>query len=78
MVAPLVAIPPGVVTETTPEELLAGITVSTVPVFEEIEVTAVPPIVIPAAVAPVRLVPLMTNEPPLHPEVEPKLLIVGV
>ena len=38
-------------------------------------VAAVPPIV--TAVAPVKLVPVITNEEPTHPLAAPKLVIVG-
>ena len=48
-----------------------------VPEFDVIELTAVPPIVTPAAVTPVKLVPFIVIELPTQPLVAPKLVMVG-
>jgi len=72
--AELVAVPPAVVTETVPVVPDPTVTVSTVPVFETMAETAVPPIV---TEAPVRFVPLITRLPPAHTLLEPRLDMVG-
>jgi hypothetical protein len=74
----LVAVPPPVVTDTVPVVPDPTTAVSTVPVLDAIDVTAVPPILTFAAVAPVRFVPFITKLDPTHPLEDPKLVIVGV
>jgi hypothetical protein len=63
----LVPVPYEVVTETVPVVPDPTTTVIEAPLFEVIDVTAVPPILTLAAVAPVRLVPLMVNVDPTQP-----------
>mgnify|MGYP003424825185 CR=1 FL=1 len=76
-VAALVAVPPAVVTETVPVVPAPITATNTVPEFEVIELTAVPPIVTFAAVAPDKFVPLIVIELPTQPLEVPKLVIVG-
>ena len=73
-VAAEVAEPPGVVTCTVPVVPVPTVTVTVVEVFPVIA-AAVPPIV--TAEAPVKLVPVITNDEPTHPFVVPKPVIVG-
>lgn len=73
-VAADVALPPGVVTWIVPVVPVPTVTVTVVAVLP-VMVAAVPPIV--TAVAPVKFVPLMTNDEPTHPLAAPKLVIVG-
>ena len=73
-----VAVPPAVVTETVPVVPVPITATSTVPELEVIEVTAVPPIVTVAAVAPVKLVPLMVIDVPTQPLADPKEVIDGM
>ena len=75
-VAALVVVPiPTIVMETVPvvpDPITATICV---PVFDVIDVTGVPPIVIFAAVAPVKSVPFIVIEDPTQPLAAPKLVI---
>ena len=74
-VSALVAVPPGVVTETVPVVPLPTTAVTWVAETTVTSVAAVPPML--TAVAPVRLVPLMVTEAPVPPEVGVKPVIVG-
>lgn len=76
-VSALVAVPAPVVTETVPVVPEPITAIKTVPVFEVIELTAVPPIVTLAAVAPVRFVPFIVIELPAQPLIVLRLVIVG-
>ncbi len=73
----LVTVPPVVVTVTAPVMPFPITATNVVPLFEEIELTANPPILTFAAVAPVRFVPFIVMLLPSHPDVAPKLVIVG-
>ena len=73
-VAADIAEPPGVVTCTVPVVPVPTVTVTVVAVLPVI-VAGVPPIV--TAVAPVKLVPVITNDEPTQPLAAPKLVIVG-
>lgn len=76
-VAAEVALPPGVVTSTVPVVPAPITAMICVPVLEVMDVTAVPPILTFAAVAPVSPVPFMVIESPTHPLVVPRLVMVG-
>ena len=65
------------VTETVPVVPNPTTATITVPVLEVIEETAVPPILTLAAVAPVKLVPLIVIDEPTHPIDDPKLVMTG-
>ena len=76
-VAALVAVPTGVVTEIVPVVPVPIVATMTVPEFDIIEETAVPPIFTLATVAPLKLVPFIVIEVPTQPLAEPKLVMVG-